>query len=311
MLSAIPDPFDAYSSANGSSSSSLNGQGTNPGEIFSILQNSAPLGQGGPSHYPADRDVLTPAGLLSPRAPSAGLPRSPPAPRSTSSATQRDSMVSSSNSLASPRLNAVDGSGPGGEISFAALGLTSATHPQAFATPTGLGSTGSIGSPLFGSEDGSQEGEAQPSKDNSSERFANDPIEDPSRSDITQTAASTASTTLQQDPRTPTRKSTSGSKKKKNKGKAAASSAAVSQHSDSGLGGGGGASATMATARPMSASTASIGLSQRLKKALSIIDDRPEGESKGGVEGERGEGAVQGGDSTPAADGSADDTMRA
>lgn len=284
MLSAIPDPFNAYSSAAGSSSSSVNGL-DGSGEIFSILQNSTLLGQTGPtgaSRIPEDHEILTPAGLLSPRAPATGLSRGRTAP-SASSQNQRDSFVSSANSLASPRLNATtnaDGTGPGGEISFAALGLTSASHPQAFATPSGIGSAGSIGSPLFGSEDGSQQGDAADTSERKTAgeddlgRF--DPEHrghEASASDITAIPPSiSSSSTIAQDPKTPTRKPP---KKKKGKAKSTATTAMDAAEPTAS------STATNApAARPVSASSASIGLSQRLKKALSIIDDRPEGESR-------------------------------
>lgn len=305
MLSAVPDPFNAYSSATGSSSSSVNGlDGNNGGEIFSILQNSALLGQAGQAssgHAMRDDDILTPAGLLSPRTPATGLSRGRSGAPSASSQNQRDSYVSTGNSLPSPRLNAANGPGAEsnhtgggvGEISFAALGLTSATHPQAFAAPSALGSAGSIGSPLFGSEDGSQQGDAADTSERKTAGDREDGLfneasghsrndDERSESDITAIPASISSPSAStaQDPKTPTRKTSS--KKKKAKGKSAVSTASSSL-SEPPEPTASSTTATAPTARPISASSASIGLSQRLKKALSIIDDKPEGEtSRGG-----------------------------
>lgn len=205
MLSAIPDPFNAYApNGNGHASSSSSSvhqgdSGAGAGEIFSVLQHSGTLGGSHPAagvssiaamdHFNHDgwgsgSETLTPAGLLSPRTPSTGLPRagssawgSPlnkrvlqgQAAAAAGAPGRRDDeafaaapAVLGSGSAAPPSTNATattstsssggGGTGPSGEFSFAALGLTSATHPQ---TSGVGGGTSSIGSPLFGSESGS------------------------------------------------------------------------------------------------------------------------------------------------------------
>ncbi|CAO1626460.1 unnamed protein product [Parajaminaea phylloscopi] len=154
MLSAIPDPFGAWSQPHGSTGAGGCGD---QAEMFSVLQHSGLL-DGQQSH---DAETLTPAGLLSPRTPATGLPRAPGPSSSSSSTRQRDS-VSAGTGLDGLGVGPVGGAH--GEISFAALGLTSASHPQS------SGASG-IGSPLFGSEDGSSRGD----DDNGGEGADEDP----------------------------------------------------------------------------------------------------------------------------------------
>lgn len=125
--------------------------------MFSVLQHSGPL-----DGQMNEEDALTPAGLLSPRAPATGLPRAVVCPASSASSTRQRDSITSGDGLGIGSSNGAGSTGPGsvpGEISFAALGLTSASHPQS------SGASG-IGSPLFGSEDGSsrdgEDGDEEP-----------------------------------------------------------------------------------------------------------------------------------------------------
>lgn len=193
---------------------------------------------------PAD-ETLTPAGLSSPRAPSIGLPRAftsgwsspptPPRPEDVVSSTSKQRQQV----LGSPRLDGFNG--PPGEISFAALGLTSATHPQASAG--GLSSAGSIASPLFGSEDGSQDGDDSGRKRAGEEAEGEDEgrrADGGDGSDLTAGPSDATGGSLEAD-------------------KGATGSAA------------GGAIPRIMT--PSGSKNTGLGLGRRLKKALSIIDD--------------------------------------